>query len=215
MADAGTSTPRERYRARLRDEIKHGAWAQIATAGTSALSLNAIAKQMGLSGPALYRYFANRDELITALISDAYRDLADTFKAAAATGADLTGLAHTLRRWALEDPQRYLLVYGTPVPGYNAPDGVTLIASEIMTTLLDACAPLTSRRSATPFDTYLEGHRQWADGHRAPATALHRALTFWTRLHGVLSLELAGHFNGLDFDPAQLFAAELETFTQG
>jgi AcrR family transcriptional regulator len=211
MTDTGTTTPRERYRAQLKDEIKKGAWAQIATAGTSALSLNAIARQLGLSGPALYRYFANRDELITALISDAYRDLADTFQAAAAAGADLAGLAHTLRGWALADPQRYLLVYGTPVPGYSAPDDVTAIASEIMATLLDACAPLTSGQSETPFETYLESHRQWADGHPAPATALHRALTFWTRMHGVLSLELAGHFNGLDFDPDQLFIAELET----
>jgi len=215
MADAGTTTPRERYRAQLRDEIKRGAKAQIATAGTSALSLNAIAKELGMSGPALYRYFASRDELITALISDAYRDLADTFQAVAATGPDLTALAHSLRSWALEDPQRYLLVYGTPVPGYNAPSDVTAIASEIMTTLLDACATLTSEQSETPFDTYLEGHRQWADGHLAPATALHRALTFWTRLHGVLSLELAGHFTGMDFDPDELFTAELATLMRG
>jgi len=215
MTDAGTTTPRERYRAQLRDEIKKSARAQIATAGTSALSLNAIAKELGMSGPALYRYFASRDELITALITDAYRDLADTFQAVVATGPDLTALAHSLRSWALEDPQRYLLVYGTPVPGYNAPSDVTAIASEIMTTLLDACAILASGQSETPFDTYLEGHRQWADEHVAPATALHRALTFWTRLHGVLSLELAGHFNGMDFDPDQLFTAELENLTRG
>jgi AcrR family transcriptional regulator len=208
MAD--TKTPRERYRAQVRAEVKEHAWEQIATAGASALSLNAIAKQMGMSGPALYRYFAGRDELITELIRDAYRSLADTFRAASEPGADVAALAHALRRWALDHPQRYFLVYGTPVPGYHAPDDITAIASEIMATLLDACTALPSDRPATPFDTHLEGHRQWADGHPAPPAALHRALTFWTRLHGVLSLELAGHFTGMRFDPALLFAAELD-----
>ncbi|MFK0018635.1 TetR/AcrR family transcriptional regulator [Streptomyces sp. NPDC090798] len=188
MADTGTQTPRERYRAHVRAEIRERAWEQIATAGASALSLNAIAKQMGMSGPALYRYCAGRDELITELVREAYRSLADTFRAASASGADLAALAHALRGWALDDPQRYFLVYGTPVPGYHAPDDVTGIASEIMTTLLDACA------APTP------------DGPEA----LRRALTFWTRLHGVLSLELAGHFTGMGFDPAVMFAAELD-----
>ncbi|GAA4063964.1 hypothetical protein GCM10022233_42620 [Streptomyces shaanxiensis] len=79
-----------------------------------------------------------------------------------------------------------------------------------MATLLDACAALPSGGPATPFDAHLEDHRDWADGHPAPPPALHRALTFWTRLHGVLSLELAGHFTGMGIDPAQLFAAELD-----
>jgi AcrR family transcriptional regulator len=208
MAETGTKTPRERYRAQVRAEIKEHAWEQIATAGASALSLNAIAKQMGMSGPALYRYFAGRDELITELIRDAYRSLADTFRAV--SGADVTALAHALREWALADPQRYFLVYGTPVPGYHAPDDVTQIASEIMATLLDACAAMPAGRPATPFDEHLEDHREWADGHPAPSTVLHRALTFWTRLHGVLSLELAGHFRGMQFDPALLFTAEVD-----
>ncbi|MPY58598.1 TetR/AcrR family transcriptional regulator [Streptomyces spongiae] len=222
-AGAGAKTPRERYRTQVRAEIKERAWEQIATAGASALSLNAIAKRMGMSGPALYRYYAGRDELITELIRDAYRSLADTFRAASASasGADLAALAHALRGWALEDPQRYFLIYGTPVPGYHAPDDVTAIASEIMATLLDACAAMPSgsgsggdspeTSTATEFGAHIEDlGRQWAAGHPAPPAALQRALTFWTRLHGVLSLELAGHFTGMGFDPALLFAAELD-----
>ncbi|MBA2807718.1 TetR/AcrR family transcriptional regulator [Streptomyces sp. KM273126] len=222
---AGAKTPRERYRAQVRAEIKERAWEQIATAGASALSLNAIAKQMGMSGPALYRYFAGRDELITELIRDAYRSLADTFRAvsASAPGAGLAELARALRGWALEDPQRYFLIYGTPVPGYHAPDDITAIAGENMAMLLDAAAapapesPATSTETSTAtsattaLDTDLEGlGRQWADGHPAPAAHLHRALAFWTRLHGILSLELAGHFNGMGFDPGLLYAAELD-----
>ncbi|QDQ09736.1 TetR/AcrR family transcriptional regulator [Streptomyces spectabilis] len=210
MAATGAKTPRERYRAQVRAEVKEHAWEQIATAGASALSLNAIAKQMGMSGPALYRYFASRDELITELIRDAYRSLADAVRAAAADGADLAGLAHAIRAWALADPQRYFLVYGTPVPGYHAPEDVTGIAREIMATLLDASAALAPDGSATAFRTHLEGHRDWAGDHPAPPAALHRALSFWSRLHGVLSLELAGHFTGMGFDPALFFAAELD-----
>ncbi|MYX15724.1 TetR family transcriptional regulator [Streptomyces sp. SID8374] len=205
------ATPRERYRAQVRTEIKEHAWEQIATAGASALSLNAIAKQMGVSGPALYRYFAGRDELITELIRDAYRSLADTLRTAAAEGADLSGLAHVLRGWALEDPHRYFLLYGTPVPGYHAPDDTTAISSEIMATLLDACVPLTQQAQEAPFAAHLAKHRGWAGDHPAPPAALHLAMSFWTRMHGVLSLELAGHFTGMRFDPEQLFAAELES----
>ncbi|WNM29043.1 TetR/AcrR family transcriptional regulator [Streptomyces sp. Li-HN-5-11] len=210
MAEQGTRPPRERYRAQVRGEIKERAWEQIATAGASALSLNAIARQMGMSGPALYRYYGSRDELITELVRDAYRSLADTFRAASKSGADVIALAHALRGWALKHPQRYFLVYGTPVPGYHAPDDITAITSEIMATLLDACATLPSDGPATEFDAHLQGHRDWADGRPAPPATLRRALTFWTRLHGVLSLELAGHFTGMGFDPARLFAAELD-----
>ncbi|MET9559520.1 TetR/AcrR family transcriptional regulator [Streptomyces tauricus] len=219
MTDTGTETPRERYRAQVRAEVKAHAWEQLASAGASALSLNAIAKRMGMSGPALYRYFANRDELITELIRDAYRSLADTFRATAADGSgsgsgDLAALAHALRDWALQDPHRYFLIYGTPVPGYHAPDDITGIVHEIMATLLDAFAALPSAPSTTAFGSHLEEHRRWAGDHPAEPAALHRALTFWTRLHGVLSLELAGHFTGMEFDPALFFAAELDELTR-
>ncbi|MFB6714722.1 MULTISPECIES: TetR/AcrR family transcriptional regulator [unclassified Streptomyces] len=210
MTKPDTKTPRERYRAEVRAEIKERAWEQIAGAGASALSLNAIAKQIGMSGPALYRYYAGRDALITELVKDAYRSLADTLRTAAATGADLAGLAHALRDWALQDPQRYFLIYGTPVPGYHAPEETTAISSEMMATLLDAFMALPGDSPATPFDKHLEEHRDWAGNHPAHPAVLHRALTFWTRVHGILSLELAGHFNGMGFDPALLFAAELD-----
>ncbi|MFI1413322.1 TetR/AcrR family transcriptional regulator [Streptomyces sp. NPDC020707] len=212
--ETGGETPRERYRTQVRAEIKAHAREQLAAAGASALSLNAIAKRMGMSGPALYRYFANRDELITELIRDAYRSLADTFVAtAAADGPDPSALAYALRDWALADPHRYFLVYGTPVPGYHAPDDITGIVRGIMATLLDACAALPPDPSVTPFRSHLEEHRRWAGDHPAEPAALHRALTFWSRLHGVLSLELAGHFTGTGFDPALFFAAEVDELT--
>ncbi|WP_326949030.1 TetR/AcrR family transcriptional regulator [Amycolatopsis sp. NBC_01307] len=215
MTDPAGQSPRERYRAQVRAEIKQHAWEQIAAAGVPALSLNAIAKQVGMSGPALYRYFASRDELITALIRDAYRSLADTVRAARSAGADLAALAHVVRDWARSDPQRYFLIYGTPVPGYHAPDDITAISFEVMTVLLDAASgTLPADRASTPFDKHLETHRDWAADHPAGAATLHRALAFWTRLHGVLSLELAGHFAGMKFDPDLLIDEELKALLE-
>ncbi|MEU7857039.1 TetR/AcrR family transcriptional regulator [Nonomuraea sp. NPDC049141] len=105
-----------------------------------------------MSGPALYRYFAGRDELITALIRDAYRSIADTVRAASDSGADLIGLARVIREWARSDPQRYFLIYGTPVPGYQAPDDTTKISFEVMTVLLEVCGAVSADKPATPFD---------------------------------------------------------------
>ncbi|MDT0439629.1 MULTISPECIES: TetR/AcrR family transcriptional regulator [Streptomyces] len=210
---AKTETPRERYRAQVRAEIKDHAWRQIATAGASALSLNAIAKLMGMSGPALYRYYAGRDELITELIKDGYRSLADRLRAAADDGADVRALARAVRGWALEDPNRFFLLYGTPVPGYHAPDETTVISAEIMAVLLDTWsrepgAP-TAEDPETPFAAHLRDHRAWSRGHPAPPAVLHRALSLWARVQGVLSLELAGQFTGMGFDAEAFFEAEI------
>ncbi|MEU9339777.1 TetR/AcrR family transcriptional regulator [Streptomyces sp. NPDC048278] len=217
-ADTDAVSPRERYRAQVRADIKARAWEQIAKSGASGLSLNAIAKELGMSGPALYRYYGSRDELITELIRDAYRGLADTCRAAADSAAGIRGLAHALRRWALDDPQRYFLVYGTPVPGYHAPEDITGIAQEIMGALLDVCAaaePEAPAPVSAGFTAHLSQHREWAGGHPAPPGVLRRALAFWTRVHGVLSLELAGHFTGMGFDPDRLFDAEVAELTTG
>jgi AcrR family transcriptional regulator len=215
-AEAETGTPRERYRAQVREEVKRHAREQIAEAGASALSLNAIAKRMGMSGPALYRYFANRDELITDLVTDAYRSLALALRAPAEAGADLPALAAALRQWALADPQRYFLLYGTPVPGYHAPSETTAIATSIMTTLLDAAVlHQTPAVDPGPADarlyTHLAHHHEWAGDHPAPSHALRRALVFWTRLHGALSLELAGHFTGMELDAELLYDSEAQS----
>jgi hypothetical protein len=116
-----------------------------------------------------------------------------------------------VREWALRDPQRYFLIYGTPIPGFFDPAATTEISSEIMTVLIEAFSKLSADKPATQFDAHLENHRGWAEGHAVPAATLHHAVSFWTRLHGVLSLELAGHFTGMEFDPALLFADELNT----
>jgi AcrR family transcriptional regulator len=181
----------------VREEVQARAWEQIGQAGASALSLKAIATQMGMTAPALYRYYASRDELLTQLILSTYRDLAELTEAAAAAAAttpmnQLTAIAQTLRRWAVANPQRYLLLYGTPVPGYHAPPEATELAKRIFAPILDGFAALTGDPNED-----------------ADSPSFRRSVTFWTRLHGVLSLELAGHFAGMNVDTERLFADEI------
>ncbi|MEU3499889.1 TetR/AcrR family transcriptional regulator [Streptomyces hundungensis] len=195
MAEPEAGTPRERYRAQVRAEIKQHAWEQIGTAGASALSLNAIAKQMGLSGPALYRYFAGRDELITALVREAYRSLADTLGAAAETsGADLAALAHALRGWALEDPNRYFLVYGTPVPGYHAPDKQALFAAvyqQASDRLLDGTPIDPTRSLLAQLSAGLDVHFDYFAANRNTVLAANRVLAGDPVIQGIITDELA------------------------
>ncbi|MFF7254034.1 TetR/AcrR family transcriptional regulator [Streptomyces microflavus] len=121
--------PRARYREQTRAEIKDLALRQLAEGGGTALALTRIAKEMGLSGPALYRYFTGRDDLLNALIRDAYDDAAAAMARAAARSARgsrgvrarLHDLAEAYRAWAVAEPHRYLLLQGAPIPGYVAP----------------------------------------------------------------------------------------------
>jgi len=188
--------PRARYRRQVRDEVQARAWEQIGRDGVAALSLKAIATQMGMTAPALYRYYSSRDELLTELILSGYRDLAESVEVAVdgelPPAARLSEMALALRGWAVAEPQRYLLLYGTPVPGYHAPQTATDLAARIFAPILAA-------------------YRQVSDSGDRTATAFHRSMTFWTRLHGVLSLELAGHFAGMDVDADQLFRDEVHS----
>ncbi len=213
---------RARYRAATREEAKDIALRQLAEGGTDAVSLNAIGKEMGVSGPALYRYFASRDALLTELIVDAYGDLAATIEAAdavargdgAAARERLRAFAAAIRAWALAQPHRYLLLYGTPVPGYVAPAGTVALAQRALAPLLDALATLPSpaARADPPLSTLDAQFAAWAreTGQQVSGPVLRRGMVWWTRLHGLLSLEVEGHFGGMGFDPALLYDTEVD-----
>ncbi|MFD5391089.1 TetR/AcrR family transcriptional regulator [Streptomyces sp. NPDC127074] len=239
------ATPRrERYRKQTREEAKAVALAQLSESGTAGISVNAIAKAMGMTGPALYRYFASRDELLTELIIDAYRDLAETLARAVADAvpADrFRALALALRDWAKRQPDRYLLIYGTPVPGYHAPPETTEISAGLMRTIVDACATVAGagagagagggaasggggaamggRQPLTELEAelarHLEGAGPWTAGEEPGGELKGRALRTWTRLHGVISLDVQGQFTGMGFDPSVLFEAEIDALVRG
>jgi AcrR family transcriptional regulator len=211
---------RERYRAQVRDEVKQAALAQLAQGGPAAVSISAIGKQLGVSGPALYRYFASRDELLTELVIDAYGDLAAALAQGAGTSMNqdprtrLAVIARAYRAWALAQPHRYRLLFGPPLPGYDAhAERIVEAAWASMKVLFDAMGdgiqgaglpqPLASQLAA-----WAQPHSPGAD----PATSLH-AILAWSRLHGIVSLEIAGNFASMGLDAGQLFEIQLATLT--
>ena len=197
-------TRRELNRERTLAEIKQIALRQVAAGGVEALSLNAIAKEMGVSGPALYRYFAARDDLLAELVVEAYEALADALEAAP---RDIGALADAYREWALAQPHRYRLAMATPLgSGALAPDRVIPAAQRSMDVIL---AALAKRPPAPPPPAALaEQLRAWG-GSELPPERLQRGLTTWSRLHGLIMLELDGHLGETGVDPALLFRAEV------
>jgi AcrR family transcriptional regulator len=213
-------TMRERYRAQVRAEVKQAALGQLGESGPAGLSVSAIGKQLGVSGPALYRYFASRDDLLTELVIDAYHDLADALtdalRHAASTRprARLEDIARAYRSWALAQPHRYRLLFGPPLPGYDAHAQRLVEAARASMKVLLGVLREPGDRAANPPAEPLASQllalaRTYGPGVDA-AIALH-AITIWSRLHGFVSLEIAGNFASMGIDPGNLFEAELVT----
>lgn len=215
------NTRRERYREETKGEAKRIALEQLAEQGVEGISLNAIAKRMGVTGPALYRYFKGRDDLVTELIRDAWHDLADTAEASVTSsdGADpadrVRAFGEAFRSWAIAQPHRYLLLFGTPLPGYHAPVDTIVAAHRTMSALLSVLPRARSGDVESALDEQL---RAWArsrgEGDVPPAVLL-TGMRAFTRLHGVLSLEVSGQFGPMGIDPALLYRAEVESLILG
>jgi AcrR family transcriptional regulator len=212
---------RERLRAEMHEEILRQARRQVAEGGPEALSLNAIARELGTSGPALYRYFSSREELLVAVAASAYDDLAAALRLAA-DGARrrrpaprFRAVAAAYRQWALEHPSFYRLIFGEPVAsGQTAPGLLVPAADRAMDVLVDVLGELPGDPDAV--GGALRGQlTTWAAAHgRTPPAepaGLARAVRAWTRMHGVVSLELMGAFQSMGLDGGALFAAEVES----
>src|SRR5690348_2568516 len=196
---------RERTRAEITRQILDAARRHLATDGASGLSLRAIARELGASSSAVYRYVASRDDLLTRLIVAAYDALgaaAETAEAAVARD-DLAGrwsaACGAVRAWALANPNQYALIYGTPVPGYTAPPATTAPAGRVSTVLLDILADAARPPApATAADDVPPGTRQAlaparsAVGPEVPDALLQRGLMAWAALFGTVSFELFG-----------------------
>jgi len=214
-------TMRERYRAQVRQEVKEAALRQLAEAGPGALSISAIGKQLGVSGPALYRYFASRDDLLTELVIDAYHDLTNALAAATSYVPDdrprgrFEALARAYRRWALAEPHRYRLLFGPPLPGYEAHAQRLVEASwAAMNLLLEVLRGFAAGAAepSGPLASELTAWAQQGNQRVDPGTALH-AILIWSQLHGIVSLEIAGNFASMSIDADQLFEIQLAAIT--
>src|SRR5437016_3399415 len=142
VVDVAPRTARDRARAELTGEIKAVARRHLAEEGSAALSLRAVAREVGMVSSAVYRYFPSRDDLLTALIIDAYDAVGERAEAAERAsrnrGADARWLSvcEAVRAWALADPHEYALIFGSPVPGYAAPEATIGPASRVPLVLL-------------------------------------------------------------------------------
>jgi AcrR family transcriptional regulator len=235
MTDTGaraSRTARDRARAELTREIKEEARRQLAAAGADGLSLRAVARQLGMVSSALYRYYPSRDELLTALIIDAYNVMGEAAERAIATAAPRSSArdrwiaaCHAVRAWAKANPHEYALIYGSPVPGYRAPQDTVVPAARVPIAFVGVLRDAIAAGELAPGDDgeSLDGPAgplsgqatvlaaALAEGHQAavlavPPAILVRAVIAWTQLYGMISFELFGQFVG-SFEPADhLFA---------
>ncbi|WP_106196550.1 TetR/AcrR family transcriptional regulator [Umezawaea tangerina] len=202
---------RARVRAEMTEEIKATARRHLATDGAN-LSLRAVARDMGMVSSALYRYFASRDDLLTALILDGYNALGAAAEAGDATVADRADLrgrwlatCHAVRTWALGTPAEYALLFGSPVPDYRAPQDTVAAASRTPTTLIrilkdgfDAGVITEPPADGVPADVRTDMARL---RDRAvpdlPEVLLARGSMGWIQLFGAVSFELFGQLDNV------------------
>lgn len=228
MADPRPSR-RERLRAETAREIKTVALKHMAENGTAAVSLRAIAREMGMTAGAIYSYYETRDALITALVADVYNSLAQALEQAVAAApggpvAQVMAYGQAYRNWAVANPQEFRLVYGDPAPDYQPPLGGAAAEAEhractVLTGLVVAAWPWAGRLHAD------EAGHAWDDYDpafvamvRAAFPDLHPAavslaMRLWGRLHGLVSLEVYGHLRPQVREPAKLYHAELVDLT--
>jgi AcrR family transcriptional regulator len=189
--------------------------------GAAALSLRAVTRDLGMVSSAVYRYVANRDELLTLLVVDAYTELADAVDAAVRDragqpwSAQVLGAATALRGWAVNEPARYALLYGSPVPGYAAPaERTTEPGTRVIRTLLALVAEGVAAgdvpgSGGAPLPTSLQVDlatvAEQLDLELDPGV-LARAVMLWSVIVGAASLEVFGQYGPDTFtEPGLLF----------
>ncbi|WP_405813575.1 TetR/AcrR family transcriptional regulator [Streptomyces sp. NBC_01390] len=197
---------RARARIEVTSAIKEEARRQLAAEGAAKLSLRAVARELGMVSSALYRYFPSRDDLLTALIIDAYDSMGEAAEAAHAAVADTgplrrwVAVCEAVRGWALENPHEYALIYGSPVPGYKAPPTTVPAASRVGLLLIAVVRDAHRGRGValTPIPAELrpEAERLAADiaPDLPPETAVALAAA-WAQVYGLVGFELFGQFN--------------------
>jgi AcrR family transcriptional regulator len=200
------SSLRARVRSEFTEEIKAAARQRLATDGAN-LSLRAVARDLGMVPSALYRYFPSRDDLLTALIMEGYQAIAQAARQAEgkAPRADARGrwlaTGHAVRDWALAHPAQYGLLYGTPVPGYSAPQDTVAPASSVIFILIEiaaSAAPAEVPPAAALPEPLRADLRRLIDQHGGGIgeVLLERVFAAWTHLYGLVSFELFGRLDG-------------------
>ncbi|MFE6162735.1 TetR/AcrR family transcriptional regulator [Streptomyces sp. NPDC056486] len=215
---SATSGARARARVEVTAAIKDEARRQLAADGAAKLSLRAVARELGMVSSALYRYFPSRDDLLTALIIDAYDSLgaaAEEAHAEVAASAEpvrrWTVVCEAVRSWALARPHEYALIYGSPVPGYSAPDSTVEAAARVGRLLIGIVRDAHQERGVAvqplPGGLRTEAERIAADlAPDLPPAVIMAMVAAWAQLFGLVGFEVFGQFNRVVEDRSAFFS---------
>jgi AcrR family transcriptional regulator len=219
---------RQDARARITAELMAAARRQLAEVGAAGLSLREVAREIGMVSSAVYRYVESRDELLTRLIVEAYDSLgeaaerASTEAATASPDDDLgrwMATAHAIRRWSLTHPHEHLLLYGSPVPGYAAPNDtvgpatrstfalVGIVADAAAAGRLAPTAGPPAGLSATFTDELIELTTVLGRDMPPDPDGVLAVLTAWTQMFGLIGFEITNQTRNVVHDHAALFDA--------
>jgi AcrR family transcriptional regulator len=228
-SDTPVETRRERVRRETVEEIKAAAREHLTLASSSQFSLRAVARDVGLTPSAIYRYFGSQQELVGAVAKDAYESVTLVFREVAAetegqdAGARLRALGRAYRRWGHAHKAEFNLIFGSDVS--DLADGPGAVAPE---TLVDFFA--------TPLAMYIEGVARGEVSSRLPDTGpnplsdrslaflvsaglyvedhdLNLLVTGWAAIHGFVALELFGHLARFFDDADAAFDRQLMLIT--
>lgn len=214
---------RQDARDRTEREIVEVGRRHLLTEGAAGLSLRAVARDLGMVSSAVYRYVASRDDLLTLLIVDAYAELADTVDASRADASRpwrerLLAMARAARVWAVDQPARWALIYGSPVPGYRAPAEQTVgpgtrVVGALLAVVGDGVAagdvldPGVSPTAVTSAD-FASVRAEF--GFTGGDAATLKCLVLWAALVGAISLEVFGQYGADTFsDPSEVFDGQI------
>jgi AcrR family transcriptional regulator len=228
---------RERQRAATVQEIKDVARRLLGQQGPSALSLRAIAREMGVTAPALYRYFDSHEALVEALAADFYNELCDHMEAAEAEAVALAGLGEgsdpaqsigrrlvaasvAFRLWSVGHRPEFGLIFGTPIPGVDLYDENSPACVAGQRFGLVFAALFLELWATRPFDVpdlaeldprlapQLQEYRDGL-GVDLPLPVVYVFLSCWTRLYGMVTMEVFGHLTFALSDAEPAFMTEL------
>ena len=212
----------------LDEAIKETAWKQIAEFGASTLSLRAIARELKITAPAIYNYFPDRDALVTALIIDAYKSFGDSQLEACNSikEDDLIGRFRAIgiayRQWAHTHPQRYQLIFGTPIPGYEGPleqifpsSARSISALFNVVEAIRAAGKLNIASHPAVKDEYKTYYEMWTANFRnVHPQSMYVAMIIWARVHGIVSLEIQNNLPPFGKKGDTLYLFELESIAK-
>ncbi len=218
---------RARARIEVTAAIKDEARRQLVAEGAAKLSLRAVARELGMVSSALYRYFPSRDDLLTALIIDAYDSLGESAERAheAVAGAGplerWVAVCEAARRWALEHPHEYALIYGSPVPGYTAPQTTVPPAARVGLLLIGIVrdahrSPGLLELPPVPEDLRTESSRIAADlAPDLPPEVAPPLVAAWSQLFGLVGFEVFGQFTRVVEDREPFFRHAVRQLGRG